>query len=121
MTKKFVVCEDEATLRQLLCDVIAEAFEPEIVVPAATGKEAIEAFKKHKPDLIVMDLIMPEMSGLKAIKEIFSIDPKANIVIVTAIRDEKFKMEALELGVKQYIEKPFKLNTFLDALYDIVE
>ncbi len=118
---KFVVCEDEATLRQLLSDVLLEAFEAEEVIQASNGKEAIEAFKENQPDVIIMDLIMPEMSGMKAIKEMLSLSPGAKIVIVTAIRDEKFKKEALELGVKKYVEKPFELDTLLDAVGDVLE
>lgn len=122
MTKKVLICEDEGQLRTLLVDVIHERFKDvEVCGEAVTGEEAVELFKIHRPDLIIMDLIMTKKSGLTAIREILEIAPDANIMIITAIRDEKFKMEALDMGVKKYLEKPFKLNEFIDAMEEIIQ
>lgn len=121
MKKRLLICEDEGQLRTLLVDVIKERFSDiEICGEATTGVEAVELFKQHRPEIVIMDLIMTKKSGLTAIREILEMAPGTKIMIITAIRDKKFKLEALDMGVKKYLEKPFKLKEFIEALAEIV-
>ena len=80
----------------------------EVVGEASNGNEAVSLYKELKPDLVTMDLIMPNADGIKAIEEIMKIDKKANIVVISAMGQELTILEATEKGAKDYIKKPFK-------------
>jgi two-component system chemotaxis response regulator CheY len=77
------------------------------IIEASDGIMAIEQYKKFKPDLVTLDVNMPKMDGIQALKHIMSIDPKARVVMVTAVEQRFVVQEAIRTGAKDYIVKPF--------------
>lgn len=92
-----------------------------IVSTAKNGKEAVEQCKKYQPDIITIDLTMPEMDGIETIPKLIEVKPDVQILVVSALNDEATGLEALELGASGFLTKPFTDNTLMKALNDIVD
>ncbi|MEL3961388.1 response regulator [Ureibacillus endophyticus] len=82
----------------------------EVVGEAANGKEAVELYRELQPDLVTMDVTMPVMSGLDAVKQIIPEFPDANIIMITALGQQRIIVDAIEAGAKDFITKPFEPN-----------
>jgi len=120
--KKTVLIVDDAQFtRNILKNIMSKTGYVEIVGEAANGKEGIELFKKLKPDMITMDLVMPEKGGIETIEEILKIDPKALIVVVSALGQEALVLEAAKKGAKDFIQKPFKTEQIIEVLERILK
>ncbi len=89
----------------------------EVVGEAANGEDAVSLYKDLKPDLVTMDLIMPNRDGIQAIEDIMTFDKEANIIVVSAMGQQMSIDEVVEKGVKEYIKKPFKD----DEIYNVIE
>jgi two-component system chemotaxis response regulator CheY len=92
----------------------------DVVAEAKDGLEAVEKYKELKPDLVTMDLVMPEMSGLDALREIVKVDAAARVLMCTAVGQEAMKTEAKQAGALGFITKPFKPEHILDAMSEAV-
>ncbi len=115
MGKKILIVDDAAFMRMLLKDIVTKAgFE--VVGEASNGKEAVEKYKELKPDVVTMDITMPEMNGIEAVKEIKKIDPNANIIMVSAMGQQAMVIEAIQAGAKDFIVKPFQPARVIEAL-----
>ncbi len=102
-----LIVDDTAFMRKLLRNILLSAgFN--VVGEAENGKQAVELYKKLKPDLVTLDIVMPEMNGIEALKQIRSIDPNAKIIMCTAVGQEQMVKAAIKLGAKGYIVKPFQ-------------
>ncbi len=112
--KRLMIVDDAAFMRLNLNNILKEEFE--IIAEAANGKEAIEMYQEHKPDIVTMDITMPVMNGLEAIKAIKDIDPAARIVVCSAMGQQKMVIEAIEAGAKDFIVKPFKEDRVIEAV-----
>ncbi len=120
MGKKVLIVDDAAFMRMLLKDIITKAgFE--VVGEASNGKEAVEKYKELKPDIVTMDITMPEMNGIEAVKEIKKIDPNAKIIMVSAMGQQAMVIEAIQAGAKDFIVKPFQPARVIEALKKLVE
>jgi len=108
---KILVVDDDMVMRDLL-KIILKDYE---VYEAENGREAVEIYKKVKPDIVLMDVLMPNMDGIEATKEILKIDPNAKIVGITAFASHKGK-ELLEAGAKEIIEKPFTRKKIIETI-----
>ena len=106
--KGVLVVDDAQFVRNRIKKVIEKMDFAEVVGEASNGIEAISLYKKLKPDLVTMDLVMPNTDGIKAIEEIMKFDKKAKIVVISAMGQELSILEATEKGAKDYIKKPFK-------------
>ena len=106
--KKVLIVDDAAFIRNRIKKVVEKIENADVIGEASNGDEAITLYKKLKPDLVTMDLIMPKSDGIKAIEEIIKIDNKAKIVVVSAMGQELTITDALGKGAKEYIKKPFK-------------
>ena len=111
-----VLIVDDSKYLRLMIRKILKRHGHNIVAEAGTGEEAIEQFKLHSPDIVTMDVVMPKLNGLQAVKEIIQINPKANIVIVTALGHEHLVKEALKIGAKDFVIKPFKVEQLVQAV-----
>ncbi len=111
-----VLIVDDASFMRLNLKQILEEDEYEIVGEAENGREAVEKYQNLEPDIVTMDITMPEMDGLEAIKAIKDIDPGANIVVVSAMGQQKMVIEAIEAGAEDFIVKPFKDERVIEAL-----
>jgi two-component system chemotaxis response regulator CheY len=88
----------------------------EVVGEAANGLESVELYKSLKPDVVTMDITMPEMDGLAALKEIRAHDPGANVVMCTAMGQKNMVVDAIQAGAKDFIVKPFQPDRVLEAI-----
>ncbi|MEQ9363637.1 MAG: response regulator [Leptospirales bacterium] len=112
---RILVVDDSTIIRKAL-GVFLGRGDTEIVGEAINGKEAIEQFRSLKPDLVTVDITMPEMNGLQALKEIMAIDPGARVIIVSALSAKENAVKALGLGAKAYIMKPFKKDELEETI-----
>ena len=92
-----------------------------VVAEATDGEEAISAYLQYKPDVITMDITMPNMNGIEAIREILSIDRNAKIVMISAAGQQKKIVEALKIGAQKFITKPFEKSEVIACVEDIVK
>ncbi|AFK22137.1 response regulator [Pyrococcus sp. ST04] len=112
---RILIVDDAAFMRMLLKKILTQAGH-QVVGEASNGKEAVEKYKQLKPDLVTMDIVMPEMDGITAVKEIMKIDPNAKIIMITAVGQEAKVMEALKSGAKGYIVKPFQAQKVIEEV-----
>jgi len=115
---KILIVDDAKFSRKVIADILAKAdfFD---IAQAKNGKEGLEIIEKYQPDIILLDFIMPELSGLEMIKQIDM--QKRKVIVVTAVGNDKQKKEALALGVFAYIIKPFKKDEIIKAVRDAIE
>ncbi|ANQ53862.1 chemotaxis protein CheY [Thermosipho sp. 1063] len=118
MGKRILIVDDAAFMRMMLKDIIAKAGH-EVVGEAANGKEAVEKYKELKPDIVTMDITMPEMNGIEAIKEIKKIDPNATIIVCSAMGQQAMVIEAIQAGAKDFIVKPFQAARVIEAIQKV--
>jgi len=103
---KVMIVDDSTIIRKLISKYIDE-FNIEIVAEASDGKLAIEMFKKHNPDIVTMDIIMPELDGLTVIDQMKKLNENVKIVAITALNDKSTGIEAIKRGAKSFVLKPF--------------
>lgn len=114
MTRVLIV-DDAAFMRMMLKDILQRnGFE--VAGEAGNGKLGVLEYKQCKPDLVTLDITMPEMGGLEALKAIREYDPKAKVVMVSAMGQESMVMQAVTSGAKSFILKPFKEEQVIDTL-----
>ncbi len=119
MTKKVLVVDDAIFMRNMIKDIFATGgFE--VVGEAANGLEAVEKYKELRPDLITMDIVMPFKSGIEATREIVKVDPRALVVMCSALGQESLVMEAIEAGASDFIVKPFKSEDVLSVVKKVL-
>ncbi|UYP47602.1 Chemotaxis protein CheY [Candidatus Lokiarchaeum ossiferum] len=118
---KTVVIVDDAEFMRKVVGKILKELQMEIVGEGETGDEGIALYKSHHPDLITMDLTMPNKSGLEAIEEIMKFDPKAKILVVSSIGSDLIIMQAMDLGAKDFVVKPFKKEQLCKAVQNIID
>jgi two-component system chemotaxis response regulator CheY len=112
--KNVLIVDDAAFMRLNLKNILKDDYE--ILGEAENGKEAVEMYQEHEPDIVTMDITMPVMDGIEAIKAILDIDPDANIVVCSAMGQQKIVIQAIELGAKDFIVKPFKKDRVKEAI-----
>ena len=111
---KVMVVDDAAFMRLRACKVLQDNGHE--VLQAENGADAVRQYAEHRPDAVLLDITMPEMDGLQALKEIRKIDPLARVAMVTAMGQQAIVMEALRAGAKDFILKPFRPDRVLGAL-----
>jgi two-component system chemotaxis response regulator CheY len=116
---RFLVADDSTVIRKILKDLVA-TLHSTIVGEATTGREAISQYKKLDPDLVIMDLSMPGMTGLDAIAEILAFNPRANIIVLSGSNFPETRKQAFELGAKMFIPKPFDLDRVSTAIRSLL-
>ncbi len=113
---KNVLIVDDATVVRLLLRSVLERNGFNVVGEAANGNEAFAKYKELSPDLVTMDITMPEASGIDGLKMILGFDPQAKIIMITAIDQRKYLLEAIKSGAVDYIVKPFEDDRVISAL-----
>ena len=109
---KIMLVDDAAFMRMMVKDALTKAGYTDLI-EAQDGAEAVEKFNAEKPDLVFMDITMPNKDGLEALKEIKAAHPNANIVMCSAMGQEAMVIEAIKSGAKDFIVKPFKPDRIL--------
>jgi two-component system chemotaxis response regulator CheY len=113
--KRLLVVDDALFMRKLICGVAAEAGW-EVVGEAGNGADSITLYHQLRPDLVTMDLVMPVMGGLEALRQIRAIDPEAKVVVVTALDQKQALMDSIRDGAIDFIVKPFDRQRVLTLL-----
>jgi two-component system chemotaxis response regulator CheY len=113
--KRLLIVDDALFMRKMIRGVAAEAGW-EVVGEAADGAEAVSLYQQLHPDLVTMDLVMPVMGGLEALRQIRALDPDAKVVVVTALDQKQALMESIRDGAIDFIVKPFERQRVLSLL-----
>ncbi len=119
MGKKVLIVDDAAFMRMMLKDILTKN-DFEVVAEAENGKAGVEAYQKYKPDIITMDITMPEMNGIEAVKAIKALDPGVKIVMVSAMGQQPMVIEAIQAGANDFIVKPFQPERVVEAITKVL-
>jgi len=114
-----LVCDDAVFMRTMVSDILSQAGFT-VVGEAENGKQAVEKYKQLKPDLVTMDIIMPEMGGIEAVKQITQSDPGARILMCSAMGQQALVQEALQAGARDFVVKPFQPSRVLEAVQRVL-
>jgi two-component system chemotaxis response regulator CheY len=106
-------------MRTMVSDILSQAGFT-VVGEAENGKQAVEKYKQLKPDLVTMDIIMPEMGGIEAVKQITQSDPAARILMCSAMGQQALVQEALQAGARDFVVKPFQPSRVLEAVQRVL-
>ena len=115
MGLKVLIADDALFMRNLLKDILTKVGFS-VVAEATNGEEAVALYRKHKPDLVTMDIVMPLKSGIEALEEIVKEDPYAKIVMCSALGQESLVLEAVQAGAKYFIVKQFKEERVVEVV-----
>ena len=118
MATRVLVVDDAAFMRMMVKDILSKNGY-EIVGEAENGMKALEKYQELKPDLVTMDITMPEMDGITAVKEIKKVDPGAKVVMCSAMGQQAMVIESIQSGAKDFIVKPFQQDRVLESLAKI--
>lgn len=115
MAHKILIVDDAAFMRMMIKDILSKNGY-EVVGEANDGSQAIEKYKELKPDLVTMDITMPEMDGITALKEIKKIDAGAKVIMCSAMGQQAMVIDAIQAGAKDFIVKPFQADRVIEAI-----
>lgn len=110
-----LIVDDAAFMRMMIKDILTKNGYT-VVGEAENGAVAVESYKELKPDLVIMDITMPEMDGIQAVKEIKSLDPNAKIIMCSAMGQQAMVIEAIQAGARDFIVKPFQQDRVIEAV-----
>ncbi len=116
--KKVLVVDDAAFMRMRCKKLLTDSGYQ--VTEAATGAQAVELYQQNPFDVVLMDITMPEMDGISAVKKLVSIDPEVKVVMVTAMGQQSMVIEAIKAGARDFVVKPFDSGRVLAALDKLV-
>ncbi len=115
MSHKVLIVDDAAFMRMMIKDILTKnGFE--VVGEAENGVQAVEKYDELSPDIVTMDITMPEKDGIEALKEIKGKDPNANILMCSAMGQQSMVIEAIQAGAKDFIVKPFQPERVMEAI-----
>ena len=112
---KVLIVDDLAFIKLIIRDIL-EKRGLEVAGEASNGIEAVEMYIKLKPDVVLMDITMPRMDGIQSLSKIMSIDPNAKVIMCSALGQQKLIIQAIKLGAKDFIVKPFKAERIIGAI-----
>ncbi len=115
MAKNILICDDAAFMRMMIKDILSKNGYV-IAGEAENGLKAVEKYREVKPDLVMMDITMPEMDGIQALKKIKEEDPSATIIMCSAMGQQAMVIESIQSGAKDFIVKPFDKDRVLEAV-----
>ena len=110
-----LICDDAIFMRTIVGDILKRAGYV-VVGEAATGRQAVEKYRELRPHFVTMDIVMPELSGIDAVREICSEDPEARILMCSAMGQQSLVVNAIQAGAKEFVVKPFVASRVLDAV-----
>ena len=119
MAKNILICDDAAFMRMMIKDILTKNGY-NVVGEAENGLKAVEKYSETKPDLVLMDITMPEMDGIQAVKKIKEQDPGATVIMCSAMGQQAMVIESIQSGAKDFIVKPFQADRVLEAVQKVV-
>ena len=117
--KRVMVCDDAAFMRMMIKNILVKNGY-EIAAEAENGLKAVEQYPDAKPDLVLMDITMPEVDGIEAVRRIKALDPNANVIMCSAMGQQAMVIEAIQAGAKDFIVKPFQADRVLEAVRKVI-
>jgi two-component system chemotaxis response regulator CheY len=119
MGKNILICDDAAFMRMMIKDILSKNGY-NVVGEAENGAIAVEKYSETNPDLVLMDITMPEMDGIQALKKIKEKDPSASVIMCSAMGQQAMVIESIQAGAKDFIVKPFQADRVLEAVKKVV-
>jgi two-component system chemotaxis response regulator CheY len=119
MGKNIMICDDAAFMRMMIKDILTKNGY-NVVGEAENGAVAVEKYGELKPDLVLMDITMPEMDGIQALKKIKENDPGATVIMCSAMGQQAMVIESIQSGAKDFIVKPFQADRVLEAVKKVL-
>ena len=120
MAKSILICDDAAFMRMMIKDILTKNGY-NIAGEAENGAKAVEKYEETKPDLVLMDITMPEMDGIQALKKIKEKNPNASVVMCSAMGQQAMVIESIQSGARDFIVKPFQPDRVIEAVKKAVE
>lgn len=119
-TLTFVVVDDAVFMRTLLKKMIEEVEGYTVVGEGSNGYDAIDLAKLHQPDVMTLDITMPDLDGIKAVNDILKFSPETKIIMVSAMGQQSMVIEAIKLGAKDFVVKPFEKSRVIQAIKNVI-
>jgi len=119
MSHTVLVCDDAVFMRTLLSDILQQAGFT-VVGEADTGAKAVAKYRELRPDLVTMDIVMPDMGGIDAVRQITALDPDARVVMCSAMGQQALVVDAIQAGAKDFVVKPFQPSRVLEAVQRVL-
>jgi len=119
MAKNILICDDAAFMRMMIKDILSKNGY-NVAGEAENGQKAVEKYKEVSPDLVLMDITMPEMDGIQALKEIKKLDAGAKVIMCSAMGQQAMVIESIQAGAKDFIVKPFQADRVIEAVKKVV-
>ena len=119
MAKNILICDDAAFMRMMIKDILTKNGY-NVIGEAENGAVAVDKYKDLKPDLVLMDITMPEMDGIQALKAIKAADPGASIIMCSAMGQQAMVIESIQSGAKDFIVKPFQADRVIEAVKKVL-
>ncbi|SDF47934.1 two-component system, chemotaxis family, response regulator CheY [Sporolituus thermophilus DSM 23256] len=116
---KILICDDSAFMRMMLKKVLVDHGH-EVIGEASDGRQAVQMYRQYRPDLTTMDITMPKMDGIEAVRLIHEEDPLARIIMVTAVGQRSIITEALKAGASDFIVKPFVPSQVVETINKVL-
>ncbi|MCR4595392.1 MAG: response regulator [Lachnospiraceae bacterium] len=119
MAKNILICDDAAFMRMMIKDILTKNGY-NIAGEAENGAVAVDKYNETKPDLVLMDITMPEMDGIQALKKIKENDPAASVIMCSAMGQQAMVIESIQSGARDFIVKPFQADRVLEAVQKVL-
>jgi two-component system chemotaxis response regulator CheY len=119
MSQTVLICDDAIFMRTMIGDILTQAgFR--VVGEAENGVQAVERYRELRPDIVTMDIVMPEMGGIDAVREILAEDPSAKVLMCSAMGQQALVIEAIQAGARDFVVKPFQPSRVLEAIQRVL-
>jgi len=115
LANKILIVDDAAFMRMMIKDILTKNGY-EVVAEASDGAQAVEKYQELRPDLVTMDITMPEVDGISALKQIKQMDPNAKVIMCSAMGQQAMVIDAIQAGAKDFIVKPFQADRVIEAI-----
>ena len=115
LAKRILIVDDAAFMRMMIREILSKSGY-EIIGEAADGVQAVQKYKESKPDLVTMDITMPEMDGIQALREIRQFDSSATVIMCSAMGQQAMVIDAIQAGARDFIVKPFQADRVIEAI-----
>ena len=119
MGKNILICDDAAFMRMMIKDILVKNGY-EIAAEAENGLKPVEQYPDAKPDLVLMDITMPEVDGIDAVRRIIALDPNANVIMCSAMGQQSMVIDAIQSGAKDFIVKPFQADRVIESIRKVL-
>ncbi len=120
MSHTVLICDDAVFMRSLLREILEQAGY-EVVGEATTGAEAVDRYKVLRPDIVTLEVVMPDIGGIDAVREMVKFDPDARVLMCSALGQQALMAEATEAGAREFVVKPFQPSRVLEAVQRVLE